>query len=310
MEFIDFHTHPAMDDLKTLRDKLQGLGALAAILHPIDIDPTLNLSLKELMMLSNKLNINNTKIVLYEITKLIDGWPDIMLDPMKLWYEVFRQSVSDFFIPFMSINPSFGTKYVKQKLWETDHLSLRGIFVSPVLQFFDPADNKAFHMILEYSEKNNILLTLHLGLPPIIEGNSYKGLLRIALQKLDYILDEYRPDIVISGLGITPDISEVWFKEVNRLMKKFDNIYLTTADINCYAFNDNSVARIKDLGIDRIIFSSGYPYRRARDLMQGVKCISESSLSSNDRDAIFLYNALDLLKYHDFMQYLQKLDIN
>ncbi|WP_069807646.1 amidohydrolase family protein [Vulcanisaeta thermophila] len=309
-QFIDFHTHPAVGDLRALRYRLQKMGAGAAILHPIDIDPLLNLSMNELLRLSNKLRLSiiSVKTILNEIRKLINDWPDMMIDGMKLWYSIFSQSVSDFFIPFMSINPSFGVRYVKQKLWELEHLGMRGIFISPVLQFIDPLGNEAFRLILDYSERNNILIAMHLGLPSIMDGNEYKRLLDIVLDELSNVLDEYRPDIVITGLGLTPDIVQVWLQRITKLMRRFDNLYLSTTDINCYLFN-NSGLKVSSLGVDRLMFGSGYPYRRFKDVSYELKCVVEGALDDHERESILIDNTLELLKYHDFDQYLQRISV-
>ncbi|WP_243679343.1 hypothetical protein [Vulcanisaeta distributa] len=129
--FIDFHVHPAAE-LKLLRNKLHGAGAVASALYPIDIDPTLSLTLNGLYRLARDLGMYvDVKSVIREVYDLISKWPEYMIDNMKLWYEVFKEGVSDFFIPFSSINPSFGSKYVKQKIREMEHLGLRGRICLP-----------------------------------------------------------------------------------------------------------------------------------------------------------------------------------
>ncbi|ADY01584.1 Amidohydro_2 domain containing protein [Vulcanisaeta moutnovskia 768-28] len=297
--FIDFHVHPAAELIR-LRNKLHNAGAVASALYPIDIDPTLSLTLHGLYRLARDLGMYvDVKSVVREIYDLISRWPEYMIDNMKLWYEIFKEGVSDFFIPFSSINPSFGGRYVKQKIREMEHLGLRGVFVSPTLQFFNPATSPAFKQLMEYAEKNNVLVIMHLGMPRDVDE---RVVTHIMPKNLMEILEEYRPYMVISGLGTSPDRFNLWVREVLRVMRKYDNTYLSTPGINCYLFNDESARPVLNtLGPERILFGSGYPYRRFRDLMSDVKCIEGSDGISNvDKEVIMMNNAIDLFKYHGF----------
>ncbi|MFB6470352.1 MAG: amidohydrolase family protein [Vulcanisaeta sp. AZ3] len=297
--FIDFHVHPGAE-LHKLRSKLEGVGAVASVLYPIDVDTTLSLTLNNLFKIAKDLGKSvNVGLTIREINNLISKWPEYMIDNMKLWYEVFKEGTGDFFIPFSSINPSFGIKYVKQKIWELNHLGLRGVFVSPILQFFNPARSQAFIELMEYSERNNILMIMHLGMPDDLDDIL---ITHIIPNNLAEILAEFRPNIVISGLGTSQSRLGLWIRNVVRVMKKYDNVYLTTPDINCYLFNNESGwSIINSIGTDRILFGSGYPYRRYRDLLSDVKCVEGSeAIHSIDKEKIMFYNAIDLLKIHEF----------
>jgi len=297
--FIDFHAHPAAE-LRRLRNRLQSAGAVASVLYPIDVDPTLSLTLSGLFRLARDLGVTvDVKSIVREVYELINKWPEYMIDHMKLWYEVFKEGVSEFFIPFSSINPSFGSKYVKQKIWEMEHLSLRGVFVSPTLQFFDPARSPAFKALMEYSEKNEVLVVIHLGMPREVNE---RLITHVVPGKLSEVLDEYRPDVVVSGLGTPPERVGVWVREVARLMRRYDNVYLTTPDLNCYLFStDSGRSLINSLGADRVLFGSGYPYRRYSDLIMNVKCVGGSvNIDNGDKDYVMMENAINLLKTHGF----------
>ncbi|MGC8542847.1 MAG: amidohydrolase family protein [Vulcanisaeta sp.] len=297
--FIDFHVHPAAE-LRQLRNRLHNAGAIASVLYPIDVDPTLSLTLSGLFRLARDLGMYvDVKSVMREIYELISKWPEYMIDNMKLWYEVFKEGVSDFFIPFSSINPSFGSKYVKQKIREMEHLGLRGVFVSPTLQFFNPAKSPAFKQLLEYSEKNNVLVVMHLGMPKDVDE---RIITHVMPSNLVEALEEFRPYIVITGLGTPIERINLWVREVVRVLRRFDNTYLSTPNINCYLFNNESARSIiNSVGPDRLIFGSGYPYRRYRDLLSDLKCI-EGGLSMGviDREKVLIDNAVDLFKYHGF----------
>ncbi len=297
--FIDFHVHPAAE-LRRLRDRLRNAGAVASTLYPIDIDPTLGLTLNDLYRLARDLGMYvDAKSVVREVYDLISKWPEYMIDNMKLWYEVFKEGVSDFFIPFSSINPSFGSKYVKQKIRELEHLGLRGVFVSPTLQFFNPATSQAFRQLMEYAEKNNVLVVMHLGMPSVVDE---RVITHVMPKNLISVLDEFRPYIVINGLGTPPERLSLWVREVLRVMRRYDNAYLSTPGINCYLFSHESARPIiNTLGPDRIIFGSGYPYRRFRDLVNDVKCVEGSDgIGDVDKEIIMMGNAIELFKYHGF----------
>ncbi|GAB6945580.1 amidohydrolase family protein [Vulcanisaeta sp. JCM 14467] len=297
--FVDFHVHPAVE-LKKLRDKLHNAGAVASTLYPIDVDPTLSLTLNGLYRLARDLGMYvDVKSVVREVYDLISKWPEYMFDNMKLWYEIFKEGMSDFFIPFSSINPSFGSKYVKQKIKELEHLGLRGVFVSPTLQFFNPATSPAFKQLMEYAEKNNVLIIMHLGMPRDVDE---RIITHVMPKNLVEVLDEYRPYMVISGLGTPPERFSLWVREVLRVMRRYDNTYLSTPGINCYLFNDESAKPILNtLGPDRVLFGSGYPYRRFRDLIGDIKCVEGSNeVGGVDKEMIMMNNAIELFKYHGF----------
>lgn len=297
--FIDFHVHPGAE-LWVLRERLHRVGAVASVLYPIDVDPTLSLTLNGLYRLGRDLGMYvDVKSVVREVYDLVNKWPEYMIDNMKLWYEVFKEGVSDFFIPFSSINPSFGSKYVKQKIKELEHLGLRGVFVSPTLQFFNPATSPAFKQLMEYAEKNNVLIVMHLGMPKDVDE---RIITHVMPKNLAEVLEEYRPYMVINGLGTPPERFSLWVREVLRVMRKYDNTYLSTPGINCYLFNDESAKPILNtLGPDRILFGSGYPYRRFRDVLGDVKCVDGSDEVDNiDKEMIMMNNAIELFKYHGF----------
>ncbi len=88
--------------------------------------------------------------------------------------------------------------------WSTS--ALGGVFVSPpTLQFFNPATSPAFKQLMEYAEKNNVLIVMHLGMPKDVDE---RIITHVMPKNLAEVLNEYRPYMVINGLG-TPT-REVW----------------------------------------------------------------------------------------------------
>ncbi|WP_243679342.1 amidohydrolase family protein [Vulcanisaeta distributa] len=183
--------------------------------------------------------------------------------------------------------------------WSTS--ALGGVFVSPpTLQFFNPATSPAFRQLMEYAEKNNVLIVMHLGMPKDVDE---RIITHVMPKNLAEVLDEFRPYMVINGLGTPPERFSLWIREVLRVMRKYDNTYLSTSGINCYLFSDESAKPILNtLGSDRILFGSGYPYRRFRDLVGDIKCVegSDGGVGGVDKEMIMMNNALELFKYHGF----------
>ncbi len=107
---------------KKLRDKLHNAGAVASTLYPIDVDPTLSLTLNGLYRLARDLGMYvDVKSVVREVYDLISKWPEYMFDNMKLWYEIFKEGMSDFFIPFSSINQASAVSMLsrRSRSWST-----------------------------------------------------------------------------------------------------------------------------------------------------------------------------------------------
>ncbi len=289
---IDFHVCPSTD-LLSIRNRLSLINVMRAVLQPIDALPLLHILPNEFF---KELSIEDPYSALLwnkYIERLTSLWSPRMYDNMKVWYEA---SVNDynFFIPLASINPALGVKYVHEKLGELDGLNVRGIVVSPTLQLFDPAKTKALRPILEYVERRDLLLVMHLDPCPRDVGICFKNLMPDVLSE---VLDRYSIRMVLSALGISESMIYPWLERTIRLMKRYDKVYIETSSISCILFN-TLIGRnaVKSIGTERILYGGGYPFLRLRQVIKNLDCIESSELSKRDLEAVLYDNAFDLLR--------------
>ncbi|GGI83803.1 hypothetical protein GCM10007112_20780 [Vulcanisaeta souniana JCM 11219] len=266
---------------------------MRAVLQPIDALPLLHILPNEFF---TELSIEDPHSALLwgkYIERLTSLWSPRMYDNMKVWYEASTNDY-DFFIPFASINPALGAKYVHEKLSELDNLGVQGIVVSPTLQLFDPVKAKAFRPILEYVERKDLLLVMHLDPCPRDVGICFKNLMPDALSE---VLDRYSIRMVLSALGISESMIYPWLERITRLMKRYDKVYIETSGISCILFN-TLIGRnaVKSIGAERILYGGGYPFLRFRQVIKNLNCVESSELSKRDLEAVLYDNAFDLLR--------------
>ncbi|MFB6471050.1 MAG: amidohydrolase family protein [Vulcanisaeta sp. AZ3] len=290
---IDFHACPSID-LSLIKNKLSLIKTTKVVLQPIDALPLLhvlpnNFSLFKELSISNRYVATLLSKFVIELTSM---WHPRMYDNVKLWYEAHNMD-PNFFIPFASINPALGVRYVREKLDELNELNIRGIVVSPSLQLFDPLRTKAFGLILEYIEGRNMLLVMHLDPCPHSIGACIKELMP---DLLNDILERYSVTIVLSALGVSESMIYSWLNRVSRLMRRYDRVYIETSGITCTLFNTSMGKRfIKLMGIDRIIYGSGYPYMKFKQVIKELRCLETSEFLKRDLEAVLYDNAKYLL---------------
>lgn len=291
---IDFHVCPSID-LSIIKDRLSSVGVSKVVLQPIDALPLFHILPNNYNLLKELVSEDEYGALLWSkfVIKLTSMWSSAMYDNMKLWYEATNHD-RNFFIPFASINPALGIKYVAEKLNELSSLDVRGLVVSPTLQLFNPLETKAFRSILEYVEGKNMLLVMHLDPCPYSVSTCFKGLMPSAL--ID-ILERYSINLVLSALGISESMAYPWLESVSRLVRRYDRIYVETSGISCILFNTQMGKRfLKSIGAERILFGGGYPYLRLRQVIKGISCVERSGLPRHDIEAVLHDNAAYLLR--------------
>ncbi|MGC8606413.1 MAG: amidohydrolase family protein [Vulcanisaeta sp.] len=289
---IDFHACPSVD-LSLVKDRLSSIKVTRAVLQPIDALPLFHILPNDFL---RKLSVEDQYSALLWskfITKLTSMWSSRMYDNVKLWYETMN-NYDDFFVPLASINPSLGTKYVYEKLNELEGLNVKGIVVSPTLQLFDPTKTKAFRAILEYVERNDILLIMHLDPCPYSVDICFESLMPDILNDL---LERYSIKLVLSALGISEGMSYPWLERIVKLMKRYDRVYIESTGISCILFNTLMGKNfVRSVGTDRIIYGGGYPYLRLKQVIMNLRCVESSGLPRHDLESILFDNAIYLLR--------------
>jgi len=287
MPVINFHVHPT-SYLTKIRLDLTNVGVGAAVLLPVDIRPQ---HLLDYSIASRyRLSMSEFRFLTKYMNDLIKGWPEHMLDNWKLYHEVFAER--DFFIPFFSIDPGLGVRYVEEKILEQRSLGLKGLFLSPPLQLFEP-DDPGFEVLLDYAEKDGMVVVLHV---PIVQDPLADFSRRLMEWTLKAIVDR---DIrfVISGVGTDPARISQWFEQVAKFLRRFDDAYVDTADFNCALFNGSGYRLVNQLGIERFLFGSRYPCRSLEWLRNEIRCVTSSGLSQVEVEYVLEGNARELLGY-------------
>ncbi|WP_243671464.1 hypothetical protein [Vulcanisaeta sp. JCM 16161] len=204
---IDFHACPSVD-LSLIKNRLSLMKVTRVVLQPIDALPLFHVLPNDFFRKLSSEDPYSALLWSKFILRLTSMWSPRMYDNVKLWHEA--SHYGDFFISLASINPSLGIKYVYEKLNELEGLNVRGIVVSPTLQLFDPVSTRAFRAVLEYVEKNDMLLIMHLDPCPYNVNVCFKSLMPDILNE---ILERYSINLVLSALGISEGMAYPCLRE-------------------------------------------------------------------------------------------------
>ena len=288
---IDFHACPSVD-LSLIKDRLSLIKVTRVVLQPIDALPLFHVLpndfFKKLLVEDPRSALLWSKFIL----RLTSMWSPRMYDNVKLWHEAVNYN--GFFIPLASVNPALGIKYVYEKLDELEDLNIRGIVVSPTLQLFDPVNTRAFRALLEYVERNDLLLIMHLDPCPYNVDICFKSLMPDILNE---VLERYSINLVLSALGISEGMTYPWLERIAKLVKRYDRVYIESTGISCILFNTLMGKNfVKSVGAEKILYGSGYPYLRLRQVIRNLNCIESSGLPKRDLELILHDNAAYLLK--------------
>jgi predicted TIM-barrel fold metal-dependent hydrolase len=254
------------------------------------------------MNLIHDFNLDRNMVVewLRFIERFIEPWPDYMFDYLKL-RNAFGNNNNIIDTPFVSISPAIGINYVKSKLGELNDLINGGLLIlglvfAPTIQAFNPSRNKAFKILLEYAERNNLIVVMHLG-PWFLYNDYLKDLMPTTI--LD-TLSRYNLTVVISLIGLDdkPAILTKWFDDFLHVKHpRISKYYIETAGINCFLVNTNLGSMvINRLGTDNLIFATGYPFYRFNKVLNEINCINNAPLSKTDKENILINNVLSLIR--------------
>jgi predicted TIM-barrel fold metal-dependent hydrolase len=285
MRIINFHVHPT-SQLQRIRRDLASLGIGNAVLLPVDMKPP---PLLDYSLVSGYgLSMDEFKFLIKYMGEIVKGWPEHMVDNWKLQREISRESLGDFFIPFSSIDPGMGPRYIEEKIEELHQLGSRGIFLSPALQLFDPG-GQGFSRLIDHAEGMGLVIVLHIPLleEPLAEFS------RKLIEDSMRILHGRRIRLVISGVGTDPARADSWLSRISKHLRRIDEAFVDTADLACALLSNRRA--LNQLGAERLIFGSRYPCRSLEWLRSEIRCIASSGLEDVDVEMILRNNALDLL---------------
>ena len=182
---------------------------------------------------------------------------------------------------------SFGSVHPKdphavEEIRRVASLGLHGLKFHPDYQGV-PADDACMDPLLEEAEKLGLPVLFHTGPDPIDPQHPLSRSERIA-----HLLERF-PNLTIiaahmGGLN-APEEAEAF------LLGK--NLYIDTAMAHTFLTPEQFERMVRLHGIDRVLFGSDCPWSRSND---GVAFIEQTSLSTEEKEAIYWKNAYRLLK--------------
>ena len=290
---FDVHVHPirSVISVKSLIDEMDRSGVIKAVILALDLEPnilTTNLKLREEI-------IDDLWAYSYFINpeQLLDSMTRILQTGVTSNDQVaeIRNSYPDRFIGFGSVNPSKSKNYVSLKLDEILSLGLHGIKLIPTLQFFHPQKNKNIKRIFKFAAKQNWPILIHTGKDP--------GPFEIpTLRHVQYSHPRFWEEIVkkttakvifahLGGYGVTDD--ESWINSALDIARKNSNVFLYTSAVT-YALEDlNTVAKLRDIGFDHILFGSDHPVVHGTSMEHSKNVILKSPILTEEEKRMILF---------------------
>ncbi len=312
MGVIDFHIHPVIS-ISSILAEMDRAGVESGVLLGLDLstDPLSRRSVRK--RLRERFYSSSWLAYRPELWRIFPAGESVE-EAVRRFFEMLRGSYPEAkvsnrevaelaemsrgrLVAFGSVNIGMGSRYVREKLREIEELSLRGIKVLPTLQFFNPAEDKAFKLVLEYCEKNRKILAYHTGcdpgpfeIPDLAEDANPRYLMEV--------LEEYTPTVVLTHMGSYSAVAPgIWFHEALDVMRKFDFVYADMAAVTGFILKREVASEIRStVGFDRVLFGSDYPILIGSSMAGEVLAVREaSSLTPTEKEMVLELNAKRLL---------------
>ena len=183
--------------------------------------------------------------------------------------------------PFGAVHPFM--EGLEEELDRLEGWGVRGVKMMPLLQQVYPDDPRCFRLYQELVDRDMILIA-HAGRDPLDRPEVYGTPERFAS-----LADSF-PDLklVLAHLGGL----RMWDALRDHLLAAGENIYFDTAYVSFYMGGEEMAELIRDIGTDRVVFGSDYPWEEPG---RAAEIIRDLDLSEAEEDAIFFSNAAELL---------------
>jgi predicted TIM-barrel fold metal-dependent hydrolase len=188
---------------------------------------------------------------------------------------------SDGLIPFGAVHP-----FMENLEAELDKLALRGVRdvkMMPLLQEVYPDDPRCERLYEALIKKKMILVT-HAGRDPLERKEIFGTPERFA-RTIECYPDLQLELAHLGGL-------RMWDEVQRHLLPAGKNVYFDTAYVSFYMNSREMAEMIKDIGPERVVFGSDYPWE---DPGRAAKIIMDLDLSEEERDAVLWRNAVKLI---------------
>jgi uncharacterized protein len=266
---IDFHTHiypervaakvlPAAQ--RKLKVEVPGTGA------PEDLRCRMHAS-------------NITKSVLLPLAK---GREDV--STLNDWV---LSVAGDGLIPFGAVHPFM--QNLEEELDRLAAAGVRGVKMMPLLQEAFPDDPRC-ERLYEAVIARNMFLVTHAGRDPLERQEVYGTPERFARTVQSF--PDLRVDMAhLGGLRMWDEVRKYLLS--SDLLSTGKNVFFDTAYVSFYMADKDMADLIEDIGPDRILFGSDYPWEEPG---RAAGIIRRLDLSSQETDAILWKNAARLLE--------------
>jgi len=193
--------------------------------------------------------------------------------------------------PVASFNPDLGIEGNLERLHNIKDQIL-GLKLYPTFHFLRP-DSDNLEKLYNFLEEEGLILIVHTGcdpgiweLPALCENARPRYVERVARNHRDLV-------IILAHMGSYSVLQEgIFFHEALSLMSKYDNVYGDTSAISSYYIK----TAIKEVGSDKVLFGSDYPYMINFTPYDAIKVIKRLDISCKYKKAILYQNAYKLLK--------------
>ncbi len=296
---FDVHVHPirTVISAKSLVDEMDRAGIIKAVLLSLDLDPKIlysDLKLREEILddLWAYSYFINPEQILDSMTKILQTG----VTTNKYTAEICKM-YPDRFIGFGSVNPRGSKKYVSSTLNEILSLGLQGIKLIPTLQFFHPQKNKNIKNIFKFATKQNWPILIHTGKDPgPFEIHTLRHVQYSHPRFWKKAIKRTKAKIIfahLGGYGVSDD--ESWINSALEIAKTNSNVYLDTSAVT-YALEDPvTVAKLRDLGFERILFGSDHPVVHGTSMDHSKKIIQRSPILTEKEKQMILFENANLL---------------
>ena len=183
--------------------------------------------------------------------------------------------------PFGAVHPFM--EGLEEELDRLEGWGVRGVKMMPLLQQVYPDDPRCFRLYQELVDRDMILIA-HAGRDPLDRPEVYGTPERFASLAASF------PDLklVLAHLGGL----RMWDAVRDHLLAAGENVYFDTAYVSFYMGGEEMAELIRDIGTDRVVFGSDYPWEEPG---RAAEIIRDLGLSEAEEDAIFFSNAAELL---------------
>ena len=172
---------------------------------------------------------------------------------------------------------------LEEELDRLEGWGVRGVKMMPLLQQVYPDDPRCFRLYQELVDRDMILIA-HAGRDPLDRPEVYGTPERFASLAASF------PDLklVLAHLGGL----RMWDAVRDHLLAAGENVYFDTAYVSFYMGGEEMAELIRDIGTDRVVFGSDYPWEEPG---RAAEIIRDLGLSEAEEDVIFFSNAAELL---------------